>query len=101
MEHQFAVKEDSNRNLSSPVTLNLKNLFQTFTIVYLQETTLAANQPLSRASRLKWMTKTGEDLTGILPGAGRVGQRLRVSSGSSKPAMHLQFGAWDFVSRMS
>lgn len=58
LEHQFAVKEDSNRNLSSPVTLNLKNLFQTFTIVYLQETTLAANQPLSRASRLKWMTKT-------------------------------------------
>lgn len=24
LEHQFAVKEDSNRNLSSPVTLNLQ-----------------------------------------------------------------------------
>ncbi|XP_052022231.1 lysosomal alpha-mannosidase isoform X2 [Apodemus sylvaticus] len=57
LEHQFAVKED--HNLSSPVTLNVENLFQTFTIVYLQETTLAANQPLSRASRLKWMTNTG------------------------------------------
>lgn len=59
LEHQFAVKEDSNRNLSSPVTLNLQNLFKTFTINYLQETTLAANQPLSRVSRLKWMTDTG------------------------------------------
>nr|BAE42288.1 unnamed protein product [Mus musculus] len=59
LEHQFALKEDSDRNLSSPVTLNVQNLFQTFTINYLQETTLAANQPLSRASRLKWMTNTG------------------------------------------
>ncbi|XP_034378373.1 lysosomal alpha-mannosidase isoform X1 [Arvicanthis niloticus] len=58
LEHQFAVKEDSNRNLSSPVTVNLQDMFQTFTIIYLQETTLAANQPLSRASRLKWMTNT-------------------------------------------
>lgn len=24
LEHQFAVKEDSNRNLSSPVTVNLQ-----------------------------------------------------------------------------
>nr|XP_048290616.1 lysosomal alpha-mannosidase isoform X1 [Myodes glareolus] len=59
LEHQFAVTEDSGRNLSSPVTLNLQNLFQTFTITHLQETTLAANQPLSTASRLKWLTNTG------------------------------------------
>ncbi|XP_076427994.1 lysosomal alpha-mannosidase isoform X2 [Peromyscus maniculatus bairdii] len=59
LEHQFAVTEDSRGNLSSPVTLNLQNLFQAFTITDLQETTLAANQPLSRASRLKWITDTG------------------------------------------
>ncbi|XP_051050981.1 lysosomal alpha-mannosidase isoform X2 [Phodopus roborovskii] len=59
LEHQFAVTEDSGRNLSSPVTLNLENLFQAFTITQLQETTLAANQLLSKASRLKWMTNTG------------------------------------------
>ncbi|XP_052582965.1 lysosomal alpha-mannosidase-like isoform X2 [Peromyscus californicus insignis] len=59
LEHQFAVKEDSRGNLSSPVTLNLRNLFQAFTITHLMETTLAANQPLSRASRLKWITNTG------------------------------------------
>lgn len=59
LEHQFAVTEDSGRNLSSPVTLNLQNLFQVFRITHLQETTLAANQPLSTASRLKWTTNTG------------------------------------------
>ncbi|XP_036044539.1 lysosomal alpha-mannosidase isoform X3 [Onychomys torridus] len=59
LEHQFAVTEDSGGNLSSPVTLNLQNLFQAFTITDLQETTLAANQPLSKASRLKWKTNTG------------------------------------------
>lgn len=93
LEHQFTVTEDSGRNLSSPVTLNLQvrrveprdrrretgknwvcisaasiyslqNLFRAFTITQLQETTLAANQPLSKASRLKWMTDTGEDLAG-------------------------------------
>ncbi|XP_076427914.1 lysosomal alpha-mannosidase-like isoform X3 [Peromyscus maniculatus bairdii] len=59
LEHQFAVTEDSRGNLSSPVTLNLQNLFQAFIITHLMETTLAANQPLSRASRLKWITNTG------------------------------------------
>ncbi|KAL6029892.1 hypothetical protein STEG23_036788 [Scotinomys teguina] len=68
LEHQFAVTEDSGGNLSSPVTLNLQNLFQAFNITDLQETTLAANQPLSTASRLKWITNTGEDLPGFLPG---------------------------------
>ncbi|XP_036045066.1 lysosomal alpha-mannosidase-like [Onychomys torridus] len=59
LEHQFAVTEDSGGHLRSPVTLNLQNLFQAFTITDLQETTLAANQPLSKASRLKWKTNTG------------------------------------------
>ncbi|XP_029413237.1 lysosomal alpha-mannosidase isoform X2 [Nannospalax galili] len=59
LEHQFAVREDSGRNLSSPVTLNLQDLFSGFTITHLQETTLAANQLLHRASRLKWKPTTG------------------------------------------
>ncbi|XP_075403812.1 lysosomal alpha-mannosidase [Tenrec ecaudatus] len=57
LEHQFAVGED--RNLSSPVTLDLQNLFSTFTITRLQETTLAANQLRTHASRLKWTTNKG------------------------------------------
>ncbi|XP_063575289.1 lysosomal alpha-mannosidase isoform X9 [Pongo abelii] len=59
LEHQFAVGEDSGRNLSAPVTLNLRDLFSTFTITRLQETTLVANQLREAASRLKWTTNTG------------------------------------------
>ncbi|XP_006875234.1 PREDICTED: lysosomal alpha-mannosidase-like [Chrysochloris asiatica] len=57
LEHQFAVGEDTDGNLSSPVTLDLTNLFSTFTIISLQETTLAANQLRDRASRLQWTTE--------------------------------------------
>ncbi|XP_075400920.1 lysosomal alpha-mannosidase-like [Tenrec ecaudatus] len=53
LEHQFAVGEG---NLSLPVTLDLRDLFSTFTITHLQETTLAANQPRDRVSRLQWTT---------------------------------------------
>ncbi|XP_045405914.1 lysosomal alpha-mannosidase isoform X2 [Lemur catta] len=59
LEHQFAVGEDSLRNLSSPVTLDLRDMFSAFTITGLQETTLAANQPRATASRLKWRPNTG------------------------------------------
>ncbi|KAM6216790.1 lysosomal alpha-mannosidase [Rhynchocyon petersi] len=59
LEHQFALGEGTDRNLSSPVTLDLQDLFSTFTITYLQETTLAANQQRDRASRLRWTPKTG------------------------------------------
>ncbi|XP_013367688.1 PREDICTED: lysosomal alpha-mannosidase isoform X1 [Chinchilla lanigera] len=59
LEHQFAQEEGSSRNLSSPVTLDMRDLFSTFTIVHLQETTLAANQLRARASRLKWTPDTG------------------------------------------
>ncbi|KAF4014557.1 hypothetical protein G4228_006816 [Cervus hanglu yarkandensis] len=59
LEHQFAVGEDSGRNMSSPVTLDLTNLFSAFTITHLRETTLAANQLLAYASRLQWTTDTG------------------------------------------
>ncbi|XP_055975225.1 lysosomal alpha-mannosidase [Sorex fumeus] len=60
-EHQFAVGEDAGRNLSSPVTLDLRDLFTTFSITQLQETTLAANQLLSKASRLQWTVSTDDD----------------------------------------
>ncbi|XP_012923863.1 lysosomal alpha-mannosidase isoform X3 [Heterocephalus glaber] len=59
LEHQFALREDSSRNLSSPVTVDLRGLFSTFTITRLQETTLAATQLRASASRLKWTPKTG------------------------------------------
>ncbi|XP_058146251.1 lysosomal alpha-mannosidase [Dasypus novemcinctus] len=59
LEHQFALGEDSGRNLSSPVTLDLRDLFSAFTITQLRETTLAANQPRKAASRLQWNTNTG------------------------------------------
>ncbi|XP_044607793.2 lysosomal alpha-mannosidase isoform X2 [Equus asinus] len=58
-EHQFAVGEDPGGNLSSPVTLDLRDLFSAFTITHLQETTLAANQLSARASRLQWTPNTG------------------------------------------
>ncbi|XP_006898920.1 PREDICTED: lysosomal alpha-mannosidase-like [Elephantulus edwardii] len=56
LEHQFAASEG---NLSSPVTLNLKDLFSTFTITCLEETTLAANKPRAGSSRLQWKTNMG------------------------------------------
>ncbi|KAM9241662.1 LOW QUALITY PROTEIN: lysosomal alpha-mannosidase-like [Dugong dugon] len=43
LEQQFAVREDTDRDLSSLVTLDLRHLFSTFTITHLQETTVAAN----------------------------------------------------------
>ncbi|XP_046293708.1 lysosomal alpha-mannosidase isoform X1 [Marmota monax] len=58
-EHQFTVWEDSGRNLSAPVTLDLRDLFSSFTITHVQETTLAANQPRASASRLQWTLKDG------------------------------------------
>ncbi|KAM6216779.1 LOW QUALITY PROTEIN: lysosomal alpha-mannosidase-like [Rhynchocyon petersi] len=58
LEHQFAVEEDMEGNLSSPVTLSLKDMFSTFVITRLEETTLAANQPRDTASRLQWTTST-------------------------------------------
>ncbi|MBZ3869075.1 Lysosomal alpha-mannosidase [Sciurus carolinensis] len=59
LEHQFTAWEDSSRNLSAPVTVDLRNLFSTFAITHLQETTLAANQPRASASRLQWTPNTG------------------------------------------
>ncbi|XP_016017648.2 lysosomal alpha-mannosidase isoform X4 [Rousettus aegyptiacus] len=63
LEHQFAVQEDMVGNLSSPVTLDLRNLFSAFTITDLKETTLAANQLRASASRLQWTVNTDEGHT--------------------------------------
>ncbi|XP_035888341.1 lysosomal alpha-mannosidase isoform X2 [Phyllostomus discolor] len=62
LEHQFAVGEDKGGNLSSPVTLDLRDLFSTFTIIDLKETTLAANQLRASASRLQWTPSIGPTL---------------------------------------
>ncbi|XP_036748766.2 lysosomal alpha-mannosidase isoform X2 [Manis pentadactyla] len=59
VEHQFAVGEDPVGNLSSPVSLDLRNLFSAFTITSLQETTLAANRLRASASRLQWTPSRG------------------------------------------
>ncbi|XP_076977823.1 lysosomal alpha-mannosidase [Tamandua tetradactyla] len=67
LEHQFAVGEDSGRNLSSPVTVDLRDLFSTFNITSLRETTLAANQLRKAASRLQWDTHTGLPPQATLP----------------------------------
>ncbi|EPY83529.1 Lysosomal alpha-mannosidase precursor isoform 2-like protein [Camelus ferus] len=78
-EHQFAVGEDSGRCLSSPVTLDLTDLFSTFTITNLQETTLAANQLRAHATRLRWTPNTGGDLPGDGGRVGGVGMLTRTS----------------------
>ncbi|XP_036278768.1 lysosomal alpha-mannosidase isoform X2 [Pipistrellus kuhlii] len=62
LEHQFALGEDMVGNLSSPVTLDLRDLFSAFTITDLKETTLAANQLRAKASRLQWTPNTGPTL---------------------------------------
>lgn len=107
LEHQFAVGEDSGRNMSSPVTLDLtvrtevegdwreeggetplcpnssgplhcpQNLFSAFTITHLRETTLAANQLLAYASRLQWTTDTGRSLPGAAGSVGGAGMLTR------------------------
>lgn len=59
LEHQFAMGEDPVGNLSSPVALDLRDLFSAFTITSLQETTLAANRLRASASRLQWTPSRG------------------------------------------
>lgn len=52
LEHTFEKNEDP--TLSLPVEVNLKDLFTTFDIISLEETTLGANQLLSENDRLKF-----------------------------------------------
>ncbi|XP_077995437.1 lysosomal alpha-mannosidase-like isoform X2 [Glandiceps talaboti] len=57
LEHIFEDKED--QNLSSPVTVSLKNLLKSFDIVNIEETTLDGNLPIKDAKRLHWNIETG------------------------------------------
>lgn len=59
LEHIFEREEGRAFNLSQPVTVDLQDLFSAFTINRLEETTLAADQTLSKASRLQWRTSMG------------------------------------------
>ncbi|XP_072458359.1 lysosomal alpha-mannosidase-like isoform X2 [Notamacropus eugenii] len=59
LEHIFERGEGGLFNLSQPVTLDLQDLFSAFTINHLEETTLSADQLLSKATRLQWRTSTG------------------------------------------
>ncbi|KYO34592.1 lysosomal alpha-mannosidase [Alligator mississippiensis] len=57
LEHQFEQGESANG--SQPVTLNLLNLFSSFTITALQEMNLAANQRREDVTRLTWWLEPG------------------------------------------
>jgi len=52
LEHFF--ESSDNDQLSKPVDVNLANLFKTFKVSDIVETTLAANELLSESERLKW-----------------------------------------------
>ncbi|XP_026811581.1 lysosomal alpha-mannosidase-like isoform X3 [Rhopalosiphum maidis] len=54
-EHIFEYNED--KNLSTPVVLDVQDLFTKFRIVSLKETILGGNQWLSENTKLTWMSK--------------------------------------------
>ncbi|XP_071568794.1 lysosomal alpha-mannosidase-like isoform X1 [Temnothorax nylanderi] len=58
LEHLFEVGEA--QKLSQPVEFNIQDLFSTFTIESIEETTLGANQLLSENKRMKWEPETND-----------------------------------------
>lgn len=58
LEHIFEVGEAM--QLSQPVEVNIKDLFTSFTITSIRETTLGANQWLEDNNPLKWRPETNE-----------------------------------------
>ncbi|CAL1684554.1 unnamed protein product [Lasius platythorax] len=56
LEHIFEVGET--QYMSQPVEVNIQDLFSTFSIQSIQETTLGANQLLSENNRMKWEPET-------------------------------------------
>ncbi|XP_030052794.1 lysosomal alpha-mannosidase [Microcaecilia unicolor] len=54
LEHQFEKGESA--NFSKPVTVNLQDLFSSFTITSVREMTLGSNQQRESTSRLRWTT---------------------------------------------
>ncbi|XP_053988963.1 lysosomal alpha-mannosidase isoform X2 [Hylaeus volcanicus] len=49
-------------NLSKPVEINIQDLFKTFTILSVEETTLGGNEWLEDTNRLKWEIETNDVL---------------------------------------
>ena len=60
LEHIFEVGETE--NLSKPVDINIQDLFSTFTITSIEETTLGGNQWLKDLDRMKWEAETNDVL---------------------------------------
>lgn len=60
LEHVYGVGESP--TLSMPVTVQLDNLLDNFTITSAEETTLAANQWKKDASRFKWKTLSQDEV---------------------------------------
>ncbi|XP_025265136.1 lysosomal alpha-mannosidase isoform X1 [Camponotus floridanus] len=58
LEHIFEVGEA--QQLSQPVEVNIQDLFSTFLIESIKETTLGANQLLSENNRMEWEPETNE-----------------------------------------
>ncbi|XP_023580538.1 lysosomal alpha-mannosidase-like, partial [Trichechus manatus latirostris] len=57
LQHQLTIREDTHHSLISPVILDFRGLFSTFTITHLQETMLVASQARDRVSRLQWTAR--------------------------------------------
>ncbi|XP_043260159.1 lysosomal alpha-mannosidase isoform X2 [Colletes gigas] len=60
LEHIFEVGETE--NLSKPVEINIQDLFSTFTILSVKETTLGGNQWIQSMNRFKWESETNDVL---------------------------------------
>ncbi|XP_032680589.1 lysosomal alpha-mannosidase isoform X2 [Odontomachus brunneus] len=60
LEHLFEVGEA--QQMSQPVEVNIQDLFSTFSILSIEETTLGANQRLSDMKRMKWKPETNDIL---------------------------------------
>ncbi|XP_011151265.1 lysosomal alpha-mannosidase isoform X1 [Harpegnathos saltator] len=63
LEHLFEVGEA--QQMSQPVEVNIQDLFSTFSILSIEETTLGANQRLSDMNRMKWEPETNDILQEI------------------------------------
>lgn len=68
LEHILAKEEDA--QLSKDVTVDLEDLFFSFTINNLEEMTLAGNIPLSEKTRLEWPGSTNDGSTKFVPQEG-------------------------------
>ncbi|XP_015440324.1 PREDICTED: lysosomal alpha-mannosidase [Dufourea novaeangliae] len=60
LEHIFEVGEAE--NLSRPVEVNIQDMFSTFTILSIEETTMGGNQWLKDMNRMKWHPETNDVL---------------------------------------